>query len=89
MPIYTLQNSDRPLLMIAETQGTSGRFFHSFTTARPSGRWSPQATSESNPFAGKAKNGAGWTTDISRADLIRSDYDETFSVNVCNLQLLY
>jgi hypothetical protein len=83
--IYSIKGSNE-FLMIVEAQG-SARYFRAWTATDLEGPW----TLLTDSFATKSNVtfSTSWTNDISHGDLIRTNPDETFTVDPCNLQMLF
>lgn len=87
--VYKVEGTNKYLLLV---EAYAPRYFRSWTSTSLDGPWTPLADTKSNPFAGAANvffPSGKWTDDISHGEMIRSGYDQTLTINACNMQYLY
>jgi endo-1,4-beta-xylanase len=89
--VYKVKGSSKYLLLV-QAVGSSWSYIRSWTADALDGTWTALADTESNPFAGLANltfTSSSWTKDVAQGELLRDGYDETMSINPCNMQYLY
>ncbi|PGH16430.1 hypothetical protein AJ79_01761 [Helicocarpus griseus UAMH5409] len=84
---------DGQYILIHEAIGTdSNRYFRSWTSTSIAGEWIPLADTEENPFA-RANNvvfeGTAWTKSISHGEMVRTEVDQTLTIDPCGMRYLY
>jgi len=93
---YKIKGMNRYLTLVEAIGPTGARYYRAWTSDRLDGEWmpAPEATTFEKPFAGMnnvtfEKSVTPWTKDISHGELIRDGYDETLTIDLANLQLLF
>ncbi|KAG6006669.1 hypothetical protein E4U21_006815, partial [Claviceps maximensis] len=81
-------------LLLVEAAGSDGwRYFRSWHASSLSGSWTALADTEQNPFIRsnnvKFASGKAWTKAFSHGEMIRSNVDETMTIDPCKMQFLY
>lgn len=91
---YKIEGMDKYLTLV-EALGPS-RYYRAYTADSLDGEWTavPGADTYASPFAGVAnvtyEDGvADWTNDVSHGELIRNGYDQTMTIDLNQLQMLY
>lgn len=86
--VYKLKGQKKYLMIV---ECGYPRYFRAFTATDLGGTWTPlaNATTQAVPFAGKNNVSNGWSDDISHGDIVREGYDETRTIDPCNLQMIY
>ncbi|MBN1766816.1 MAG: hypothetical protein JW860_16300 [Sedimentisphaerales bacterium] len=91
---YKIKGADTYLTLV-EAIGPA-RYYRAWISDRLDGEWTPVPNADTweNPFAGinnvTFEDGVtAWTRDISHGELIREGYDESMTIDINNLQLLY
>jgi endo-1,4-beta-xylanase len=90
--VYKIKGTSKYLLLVAAV-GSTGRYYRSWTAdALDTTSWTTLADSEATPFAGASNvtfSGTLWTKDFVGGEVVRDGYDETMTLNPCNMQLVF
>jgi endo-1,4-beta-xylanase len=92
--VYKVSGGTSPYLMLVEgTGGNNLRYIGAWTATTLDGKWTALAEKNDTPFAASLVNVSyvkiTWTKDVSHGELVRSGYDETMTVDNCNMRYLY
>lgn len=88
--VYRLKGLDKYLALVEAIGSNGRRQFRSWTADTLDGAWTPLA----DPFAALSNvtfdpNASVFTWDISHGEMLRDGYDETLTIDPCNLHYLY
>lgn len=86
---YQAGGKDHYLLLVSAI-GVA-RFFQSWTAEQLDGPWTPLAVTESDPFASadNVSDGDWLKWGVSQGEMLRTNPDETMTIDTCNLQYLF
>ena len=92
--VYKVAGTNKYLALIEAFDSTSNwrRYFRSFTAESLEGPWAPLRDSGGAPFAGTQNvtfDGMAWTKDISHGEMVRAGYDESLTIDACNMPFLF
>ncbi len=92
--VYKIGCSNEYLALVEAYDSTSNwrRYFRSWTADSLDGPWVPLRDSGVAPFAGASNVSfpePAWTKDISHGEMIRAGYDQTLTIDPCDLRFLY
>ena len=81
-------------LLIIEAIGSDGhRYFRSWTSPSLSGSWTLLAGTMAAPFLGSqavtSASSTLWTKDFSHGEVVRTNPDQTMTIDACTMQYLY
>ncbi|HEY0943701.1 MAG TPA: non-reducing end alpha-L-arabinofuranosidase family hydrolase, partial [Opitutaceae bacterium] len=94
--VYRIKGTNQFLCLIECVAKDGPRYYRAFTADRLDGEWKPLpgADSEKTPFAGNPNvtttdGSRPWADGVSHGELLREGDDETMTVDLKNLRLLY
>lgn len=92
--VYYMKGTGKYLALVEgfDTASSNHRYYRSWTADALDGTWAPLQDSFAAPFASTANvtfPDGQWTRDISHGEMLRFDYDETMTIDTCQLQYLY